>query len=75
MGMHIDKAGGDDLARDIDLVRPGGSGDRADLGDTVTLDRDIGTEARPAAAVDHLAAAQDPIGHRNPPPRTAKSLS
>ncbi len=67
MRVHIDKAGGDDPARHVDLARARRPGDIADRGDAVAGDRDIGPPPRPAAAVDDLAAAQDPIGHRQIP--------
>ena len=52
MGVHVDKAGRDDLARDVDLACARRPGDVADLGDAVAGDRDIGAPTRPAAAVD-----------------------
>jgi hypothetical protein len=63
MGMHIDKARGDDLARNVELQRARHLADDTDRGDTVAGDRDVGPAARPAAAVDHLTAPQNPIGH------------
>src|SRR5207245_2835116 len=74
MGVHVDEAGGEDLPRDVDLARTRSLADDPDRGDTVAGDRDIGPAARPAAAVDHLAAAQNPIGHYRLTCRTKKLL-
>ncbi len=69
MGVHVDKAGCDDFARYVDLMRASGFADRPDLGDPVARDRDVGAKPRPPAAVDHLTAAQDVVRHL--PPRSA----
>ncbi len=63
MGVHVDKAGCHDLARDVDLARPPRLVDDADRGNPVARDRDIGPIPRPAAAIDHLAATQNEVGH------------
>src|SRR4029077_1740164 len=63
MGMYVDEAGGDDLARDVDLSRPRHLADEPDRRNTVAGNRDIGMAARAAAAVDQLTAAQNPVDH------------
>jgi hypothetical protein len=63
VGVHIDKAWGDDLARDVDLARALRPGDDTYSSDAVAGDGNIAASARPAAAVKHLAAPQNPIGH------------
>jgi hypothetical protein len=37
--------------------------DSADLGDALARDRDVGAKPLPPGAVDHVAAAQDDVGH------------
>src|SRR6267143_3359144 len=74
MGMYVDEAGGDDLPRDVDLARTHHLADDPDRGDTVAGDRHISPTARPAAAVDHLTAVQNPIGHADLTRRTRRSL-
>ena len=66
VGVHVDKTGRDDLAADIHFPRALDPANRPDGGYAVTGDRHIGTPAGPAAAVDHLAAAENPIGHFSP---------
>jgi hypothetical protein len=63
VGVHVDEPGCDDLACDIDLARPLRPGDGANGSDPVAGNGDVGAPARPAAAIDHLAAPQNPIGH------------
>ena len=63
MGVHVDKARRDDFAGDVDLTRALLSADDADGGNAIAGDGNIRTPARPAPAVDHLAAPQNPIGH------------
>ena len=63
VGVHIDKARRDNLARHVHLARAGRLSNRADLGNPIVGNRDIGAKPRPPAAIDDLAAAQNVIGH------------
>jgi hypothetical protein len=64
VGVHIDKPRRDDLAGDIDLARAGRLRQpRTDLRDPGAGDGDIRRVARPAAAIDDSAAAQDQVDH------------
>src|SRR5215472_12900465 len=66
MGVNVDKARRDDLARHIQLARVRDLVNAADGGNAVAGNRDIGTAPRLPAAVDDLTPAQDPIGHFSP---------
>src|SRR5438045_4738786 len=66
MRVDIDKPGRDDKPRRIDLARALALRHLADRRDAIPRDSDIGLPARPAGAIDHRAAAQDPIGHMTP---------
>ena len=66
MRVDIDKPGRDDKPRRIDLARARTLRHLADRRDAIPRDSDIGAPARPAGAIDHRAAAQDPIGHMTP---------
>ena len=66
MRVDIDKPGRDDKPRRIDLARARTLRHLADRRDAIPRDSDIGMPARPAGAIDHCAAAQDPIGHMTP---------
>ena len=69
MGMGIDKARGHIMALGIQhLLGLGFRGKKAHKGDFSVLHRHIGPERRVACAVDHLAAADDPIIHGFLPP-------
>jgi hypothetical protein len=63
VGVHIDKAWSDDLASDIDLARALRPSDKTHGSDAVAGNGDVRPPASPAAAVDHLAAPQNPIAH------------
>src|SRR5262249_15014758 len=61
-----DKTGSDDFARHIDLPRARDAVDLADGGNAVGTNGDIDAPSRAAGAVDHIPAAQDPLGHSSP---------
>ena len=69
MGMGVNKAGGHIMALGVQhLFGLGLRGKKAYKGDLSVLHRHIGPERRVACAVDHLAAADNPIIHGFLPP-------
>ena len=66
MGVHVDEAGCDDPARYVDLAGTRHPLNITHRGDAVARDRHVCASARPAAAVDHIAAAQNPVVHFRP---------
>src|SRR5690606_36529569 len=58
MGMHVDKARGDDEAADVDLLPSETRFHMADRGDTIALDRNVAPMPRVAGPVDNFAVAQ-----------------
>ena len=60
MGVHIDPAGGDDLARSVDLIR-GIAVNLTNRGDQPVLDGEITGKARRARAIDDGTVANDQI--------------
>jgi hypothetical protein len=69
MAMIVDKAGGDDLAADIDHL-VGGAGQLAQLGDLAVLDGDVAVKPGHSRTVDDAPVLdQEIIRHRFPPVR------
>jgi hypothetical protein len=60
VGVHIDEAGRDDLAADVDLL-PAAAGHHADGGNAVSAQRDVAGPCGGAAAIDEAAAAQHEV--------------
>ena len=65
MGVGVDKAGMDQLAfgRDDGRVFRRGEAGRADLGDRVVADQDVGRRGRALVDVEHPAAPDYRVGH------------
>src|SRR6185503_7181038 len=61
---HVDEAGGDGEAGDVDRLARGGRGEVADRGNAVATDADVGDARLAAAAVVDGAAAEDQVERR-----------
>ena len=76
MGVHIDEAGRDHMAADVDNLRTRTHADIADRENAISVDRNIGCYGGGAGTVDDLPAPEDDRGsflHLFPTPPDRKS--
>jgi hypothetical protein len=71
MGVQVDKAGDDELARDIGCLGPGARQIAADFRDLAVLESDVGDLIAPVSRIDDAPAGDNQMVHEGSEPSGA----